>query len=128
MFSLVVLADFGGPARSRAVAYVVTVLVGAVLIVAGPLVGPVPWLAALAMLVVGFGVQFAGVFGGYAAASQVALLLAFVLSVSVPAPAGAVAAGVEVWLLASAAATVAALVLWPQHERTALRERAAAAC
>jgi uncharacterized membrane protein YccC len=35
---------------------------------------------------------------------------------------------VEGWLLAGAVATVAALVLWPQHERTALRERAAAAC
>lgn len=107
-FALLVLANFGGPLPSRAGAYVVTALVGAVLIVAGTLAGPVPWLAALTMLVVAFGVQFVGVFGGYAAASQVALQLAFVLAVSVPAPPSAVPARVEGWLLASAVAT------WPR--------------
>jgi hypothetical protein len=127
-FALLVLANFGGPLPSRAGAYVVTALVGAVLIVAGTLAGPVPWLAALTMLVVAFGVQFVGVFGGYVAASQVALQLAFVLAVSVPAPPSATPARVEGWLLASAVATVAALVLWPHHERLALRGRAAAAC
>src|SRR5207245_9419881 len=55
-------------------------------------------------------------------------LLAFVLAVSVPAPPSAIPARVEGWLLASALATVSTLVLWPQHERAALRERAAAAC
>jgi uncharacterized membrane protein YccC len=127
-FALVVLADFGGPTGSRAAAYAITVAIGAVLVVAGTLAGQVPWVAALAMLVVGFAVQFAGVFGGYALASQVALLLAFVLAVSVPAPPDAIPARVAGWLLAGAAATVAALALWPQHERTMLRERAAAAC
>jgi uncharacterized membrane protein YccC len=127
-FALVVLANFGGSLPSRAGAYVVTALVGATLIVAGTLAGPVPWLAALTMLAVAFAVQFAGVFGGYAAASQVALQLAFVLAVSVPAPPSAIPARVGGWLLASAVATVAALVLWPQHERQSLYERAAAAC
>ena len=110
-FGLVVLANFGGPLPSRAGAYVVTALAGAVLIGVGTLAGSVPWLAAAATLVVAFGLQFMGVFGGYAAASQVALLLAFVLAVSVPAPPSAVPARVEGWLLASAVATVAALVL-----------------
>ena len=127
-FALVVLADFGGPTGSRAGAYAVTVAIGAVLIAAGTLAGQVPWVAAPAMLVVGFAVQFAGVFGGYALASQVALLLAFVLAVSVPAQPDAIPARVVGWLLAGAGATVAALTFWPQHERTVLRERAAAAC
>jgi uncharacterized membrane protein YccC len=51
-----------------------------------------------------------------------------VLAVSVPAPPSAIPARVGGWLLASAVATVAALVLWPQHERQSLYERAAAAC
>jgi uncharacterized membrane protein YccC len=127
-FALVVLANFGGPLRGRAGAYAVTALVGAVLIAAGTLAGPTPWLAALATLVVVFGLQFAGVFGGYAAAAQVALLLAFVLAVSVPAPPSAIPARLAGWLLAGAAALAGALVLWPQHEREALRERAATAC
>src|SRR5260370_17573078 len=41
-FALVVLANFGGPLPSRAGAYAVTALVGAVLIVAGTLAGPRP--------------------------------------------------------------------------------------
>lgn len=127
-FAMIVLADFGGPAPSRAAAYVVTSLAGALLVVAGTLAGPAALVAAPATLVVGFVVQFAGVFGGYAAAAQVALQLAFVLAVAVPAPADAIPARVEGWLLASAAATVASLALWPRHERMALRERAAAAC
>ena len=127
-FSLVVLANFGGPLTSRAGAYVVTALIGAGLIAAGTLAGQVPWLAALTMFVVAFAVQFAGVFGGYAAASQVALQLAFVLAVSVPASPTDIAARVEGWLLASVVATAAAVVLWPHQERMALRERAAAAC
>src|SRR5215467_3614978 len=52
-FAMIVLADFGGPASRRAVAYLVTALVGAVLIVAGTLAGQPTWLAVLSMLVVG---------------------------------------------------------------------------
>ena len=44
-FALVVLANFGGPLSSRTGAYLITALVGALLIVAGTLAGPVPWLA-----------------------------------------------------------------------------------
>jgi len=127
-FALVVLADFGGPPPSRAAAYAVTALLGALLVVAGTLAGQVTWVAVLATLLVAFAVQLAGIFGGYAAAAQVALQLAFVLSVAVPAPASAIPSRVEGWLLASAVATMASLVLWPRHERAALRERAASAC
>jgi uncharacterized membrane protein YccC len=127
-FAMVVLADFGGSLAGRVSAYATAAAVGAVLIIAGTVAGQTPWVAAVAMLVVGFGVQFAGVFGGYAAASQVPLLLAFVLAVSVPAPLGAIPSRVEGWLLASFVATLAALVLWPQHERTPLLGRAASAC
>lgn len=127
-FAMVVLADFGGSAAGRASAYAAAAAVGATLIVAGTLAGQTPWAAASAMLVVGFGVLFAGVFGGYAAAAQVPLLLAFVLAVSVPAAVGAIPSRVEGWLLASFAAALSALVLWPQHEREPLRERATSAC
>ena len=74
-FSLIVLADFGGMRRPRALAYLVATAVGAALVALGTLATPLPWLAALAMLVVGFWIQFAGVFGGYTAASQTALSL-----------------------------------------------------
>jgi uncharacterized membrane protein YccC len=127
-FALLVLADFGGPRLPRAAAYAVTILAGAVLIVVGTLASGTVWLAALAMLVVGFCVQFAGVFGGYVAAAQPALLLSFVLAVSIPASPAAAGPRVGGWLAAGALSTLAALLLWPRFERQQLRERAAAAC
>src|SRR5581483_8278867 len=51
-----------------------------------------------------------------------ALLLSFVLSVSIPAPAGDSGLRVLGWLLAGAASTAAALVLWPRFERAGVRK------
>src|SRR2546423_850056 len=55
-FALLVMADFGGPRRPRAVAYVATTLIGATLVTLGTLVSPSAWVAALLTLFVGFGV------------------------------------------------------------------------
>lgn len=127
-FSLMVLADFGGLRPARAGAYLVTTAVGAVLVALGTLATQQPVAAALAMVVVGFWIQFAGVFGSYAAAAQLALMLAFVLSVSVPAPPAALLPRIEGWLLAGAVSTAAATLLWPRFERVQLRHAAAEAC
>src|SRR5207249_4138830 len=67
-FALIVLGDFGGLRPARATAYTSITLIGAALVAIGSLLSPVPWQAALGMFVVGFCVQFAGVFGSYAAA------------------------------------------------------------
>jgi energy-converting hydrogenase Eha subunit B len=56
-FALLVMADFGGPRRPRATAYVITTLVGATLVTLGTLVSPSAWVAALLMLLVGFGIS-----------------------------------------------------------------------
>ena len=127
-FALLVMSDFGGTRRPRAAAYVTATLVGAALLTLGTLVSPVAWVAALVMLLVGFWVQFSGVFGSYVAAAQTGLLLAFVLAVSVPAPPAAVGARLAGWLLAGAVSTLAGVFLWPRFERVALRRKAAAAC
>jgi uncharacterized membrane protein YccC len=80
------------------------------------------------MVLVGFAVQFAGVFGGYIAAAQTALLLSFVLAVSVPAPAAAVGPRLAGWLVAGLIATLSGVFLWPRFERLHLRRTAAEAC
>ena len=100
-FAFLVMADFGGLRPQRALAYVGTAVTGAALISLGTLASSSIWIAVPAMFVVGFSVQFAAVFGGYAAASITALLLSFVLSVSIPAPAGAIGLGSRdgFWLL-----------------------------
>jgi uncharacterized membrane protein YccC len=127
-FALLVMADFGGRRPARAVAYVSATLVGAALVAIGTLVSPNAVVGAVVMLAVAFTVSFASVFGGYLAAAQSALLLAFVLAVAIPAPVSAIPTRIAGWLLAGAVATVAGLFFWPWFERVALRQRAAEAC
>ncbi|HZU17584.1 MAG TPA: FUSC family protein [Candidatus Dormibacteraeota bacterium] len=127
-FAFLAFIDFGGPVRDRILAYTATALAGSALIALGTAVSPQPWGAALVMLAVGFWVQFVGVLGGYVAGAQPALLLAYVLAATIPSPPGAIPARLAGWLVATAGATAAAVLLWPRHERQALYERAAAAC
>ena len=127
-FALLVMADFGGRRPARAAAYLTTTLAGAVLIVLGTLVSPNAAVGAAVMLVVGFVLSFAGVFGGYVAAAPTALSLAFVLSVSIPATLSQVPGRVAGWMLAGAVATLAGVFIWPWFEHVTLRRRAADAC
>ena len=75
---------------------------GAVLIVVGTACSGNAWMAAGAMLVVGFLILFSGVINGYFAAGGTAAVLVFVLSVTVPAPFSAVGWRLAGWGLASA--------------------------
>ncbi|HEY8672618.1 MAG TPA: FUSC family protein [Candidatus Dormibacteraeota bacterium] len=127
-FALLVMADFGGRRPARAVAYVSATIAGAALIALGTWVSANAAVGSVVMLAVGFTVAFAGVFGGYLAAAQSALLLAFVLAVAIPGPVSAIPARMAGWLLAGAASTLAGLFLWPWFERIALRKHAADAC
>lgn len=127
-FALLVMANFGGNRKPRAIAYVVTTLAGAILIAVGTLVSPDALVGAIVMLVVGFAISFAGVFGGYIVAAQTALLLALVLSVSISATAATVPARIGGWILAGIVSTFAGLFVWPWFERSGLRKLAADAC
>lgn len=127
-FALLVMSDFGGLRRPRAIAYLGATLVGAVLIALGTAVSQNVVLAGALMLVIGFAISFASLFGGYIAAAQTGLLLAFVISVSVPAPVTAGPARVAGWTFAGILATLAGTFLWPRFERVKLRQHAAKAC
>jgi hypothetical protein len=127
-FALLVMADFGGRRRARALAYVAAMLAGAALAAVGTVASLNAAVAAAVMLAVAFVLSFAGVFGGYVAAAQTALLLSFVLAVSIPAPLSAIPTRVEGWVLAGAVSSIAGVFFWPRFERVALRKRAAEAC
>jgi uncharacterized membrane protein YccC len=127
-FALLGLADFGGPTIPRARAYAGATVAGAGLVLLGTLASSSAWSAVAATVLVAFAVQFLGVFGGYLAAAQTAVLLAFVVAVSIPAPAAAVWARVAGWALAGAISLAAGALLWPRHARTQVRERAGDAC
>src|SRR5215211_528240 len=127
-FALLGLADFGGPTIPRARAYAGATVVGAGLVLLGTLASGSDWSAVAGTVLVAFVVQLLGVFGGYVSAAQTALLLAFVVAVSLPAPAAAGWARVAGWTLAGGVALAAGVLLWPRHARTQVRQRAGEAC
>jgi uncharacterized membrane protein YccC len=127
-FAMLVLVEFTGPPRSRLTAYLALGLLGAVLVVLGTLCSRNAWLAAGAMLIVGFLILYAGLLGGYFAAAATSALLAFVLPVTIAAPLSSIPARLEGWVLAAGAATCAVMLLWPPRARDVLRSQAARAC
>src|SRR5947208_836128 len=96
-FALLVLVEFGGPWRTRFLAYLGLACVGAAFITLGSLCSRTPLLAAGAMALVGFATLFSGAFGGYFAAGATGALLTFVLPVTIPAPNSAIPDRLEGW-------------------------------
>src|ERR1700693_1859934 len=67
-FALLVMSDFGGLRRPRAIAYLGATLAGAVLIAMGTVVSQNVALAGAVTLLGGFAISFARLFGGFIAA------------------------------------------------------------
>ena len=127
-FAMLLLVDFGGPMAERLQAEAALAVTGGVFVCLATLASQTAWLAAVAMAVVGFGVIFAGVVSSVLAGATTALLLAFILPVSLAAPASAVPDRLAGWGMAGAVALVATALLWPAPARDRLRGAAAAAC
>ena len=127
-FAMLLLVDFGGPMTERLQAQAALAVTGGVFVCLATLASQTAWLAAVAMAVVGFGVIFAGVVSSVLAGATTALLLAFILPVSLAAPASAVPDRLAGWAMAGGAALVAIALLWPAPARDRLRDAAAAAC
>jgi len=127
-FAMLLLVDFGGPMAERLQAQAALVVTGGVFVCLATLASQTAWLAAAAMAVAGFGVIFAGVVSSVLAGATTALLLAFILPVSLAAPASAVPARLAGWAMAGGVALVATALLWPAPARDRLRGAASAAC
>src|SRR5580692_8396775 len=127
-FAMLLLVDFGGPMVERLQAQAALVVTGGVFVCLATLASQNAWLAAVAMAVVGFGVIFAGVVSSVLAGATTALLLAFILPVSLAAPASVVPDRLAGWGIAGGVALVATALLWPAPARDRLRGPAAAAC
>jgi uncharacterized membrane protein YccC len=127
-FAMLLLVDFGGPMAERLQAQAALAVTGGVFVCLATLASQTVWLAAVSMAVVGFGVIFAGVVSSVLAGATTALLLAFILPVSLAAPASAVPGRLAGWGMAAGAALVATALLWPAPARDRLRGAAAAAC
>ncbi len=126
-FALLLLVEFSGSMIDRVRSQLALVAAGAALVCLGTLASRSTWLATLSMLVVGFCVLFAGVVSSVLAAATVSLLLAFILPVSIPAPASQIPDRLAGWGLAGAASLIAITVLWPAPVGDRLRVASTAA-
>jgi hypothetical protein len=126
--AMLLFVAFGGTMRERLQAQIALILTGAVFICLGTLAGQAVWLAAIGMFIAGFAVLFAGAVSSVLAGASTALLLGFILPVTLPGPVSSIPARLSGWLLAGAASLVAIVLLWPAPAQDPLRAPLVRAC
>jgi uncharacterized membrane protein YccC len=126
--AMLLFVAFGGTMHERLQAQIALILTGAVFICLGTLAGQAVWLAAIGMFVASFAVLFAGVVSSVLAGASTALLLGFILPVTLPGPVSSIPARLSGWLLAGAASLVAIVLLWPAPAQDPLRAPLVRAC
>ncbi|MFD8510821.1 FUSC family protein [Streptomyces antimycoticus] len=120
--------DFSGPMHVRLSAQTGLVLSGAVLVCLGTLASQVIWAAAAATLAIVSTLLFVGVVSSVLASATTALLVSFILPVTMPGSVSSIPDRLGGWLLGGAASLIAIAVLWPEPVREPLRLLAARAC
>ncbi|MGO9784732.1 MAG: FUSC family protein [Streptosporangiaceae bacterium] len=126
--AMLLFVAFGGTMRERLQAQIALILAGAVFICLGTLAGRTVWLAAIGMFIAGFAVLFAGVVSSVLASASTALLLGFILPVTLPGTVSSIPARLSGWLLAGGASLVAVVLLWPAPAQDPLRAPLVRAC
>ena len=126
-FSMLLLADFGGPLRRRLIAYASLAAVGAIFVTIGTLCSRTTWLAVVVGGVAAALVLFGGILSGYVARASIAALLILVLPLTLPADASAIGPRLEGWALASVICTIAVFLLWREPPQAGLGAMAARA-
>jgi hypothetical protein len=127
-FATLSFVDFTGTMRERLAAQTGLVTLGAILVVVGTLASRHIWLAVPVTFVIGFTVFFAGAVSAPLASATNALLLSFVLAVTLPGAPSTISDRVLGWLLAGTASLAAIVLLWPAPNREPLGSPAATAC
>jgi uncharacterized membrane protein YccC len=127
-FAMLLFVGFGGTFRERLQAQVALVVAGAVFVCLGTLLTTPAWLGAASMAVVAFVVLFVGTVSDVLASASTALLLSFILPVTLPGGVQTLLPRLAGWGTASAVALVAIVLLWPAPVRMPLRTNAAQAC
>ncbi|MFF0794302.1 FUSC family protein [Streptomyces spiralis] len=127
-FATLLFVEFTGPMRVRIAAQLGLVLAGAVLICLGTLASRTVWTATSSTFIVAFVVLFVGLVSSVLAGAGTALLVSFILPVTLPGSVESIPDRLGGWLLAGAASVLAITVLWPAPVREPLRLSAARAC
>jgi uncharacterized membrane protein YccC len=124
-FATLVIANFGGSRKDKFVAHASLAVVGSLALIIGTLVSGTTWLAALVTIPVTFAIFFGGVAGPNAVSGSTAAMFAYVLPVASVGGAATIPSRLAGWWLASAAGTIAVLLLSPRTPGDKLRAAAA---
>ena len=125
-FATLVVVGFAGTRRDKLTAHLGLAIAGSVALTIGTLVSGTAWLAAIVTFLVVFSVFFAGVLGPAPATASTAILFAYVLPVASAGGASTIGSRLEGWWLASAAGTLAVLLLSPKGPGDRIRAAASA--
>ena len=120
-FATLVIANFGGTRKDKFVAHAGLAIAGSLVLIIGTLVSGTTWLAALVTIPVAFAIFFAGIAGPNAASGSAAVMFAYVLPVVSAGNASMIPSRLAGWWLASAAGTIAVLLLSPKPPGDKLR-------
>jgi hypothetical protein len=124
-FATLIIAGFNGTRRQKLEAHLGLAVTGSLAVIIGTLVSGTTWLAAVVTVPVAFAIFFAGVGGPNAASGSTAALFAYILPVASAGNAGMLPSRLEGWWLASAAGTIAVMLLAPRAPGSRLRAAAA---
>jgi uncharacterized membrane protein YccC len=124
-FAQLITVTFGGTRRDKAVAHLWLAAAGALAVTIGTLASGSALLAALVTIPVAFAIYFAGSAGPHAAAGVTPCLFAYILPIASTGTVAVLPSRIEGWLLASAASTLAVLLLSPRPSGDRLRALAA---
>ncbi|TQS44398.1 FUSC family protein [Cryptosporangium phraense] len=120
-FAQVLFVEFTGPMHARLQGQLLLIVTGAVIICVATPAGGTLWLGAIVMAVVAFAVLFSGVVSSVLASAATPLVLAAILSISVPGPVSSIPDRLLGWGLASVASLLAITLLWPTRSDDKLR-------
>ncbi|GIG03139.1 FUSC family protein [Catellatospora citrea] len=120
-FASLVLAEFGGTRRDRAVAHLILTAAGTVLIVIGTLAGFSVVTATVATAVVAFISYFTAVIGPNDVSGAAAAMLPFLLAVSAAAPPDVIGSRLAGWVLATVIGGLAVVLTAPRAPGAELR-------
>ena len=124
-FATLVIASFNGTRRDKLAAHLGLAVAGSIALIIGTLVSGTTWLAAVVTVPVTFAIFFAGIGGPNAASGSTAAMFAYVLPVASAGDAAMIPSRLAGWWLASAAGTIAVLLLSPRPPGSQLRAAAA---
>ena len=120
-FATLVIAGFGGTRKDKFIAHAGLAVTGSLAIIIGTLVSGTTWLAVIVTVPVTFAIFFAGIAGPNAASGSTAAMFAYVLPVVSAGDASTIPSRLAGWWLASAAGTIAVLLLSPRPPGDRLR-------